>query len=130
MDALVDQTHAQHPATAARWLGFGVASLPVLDLADRAGLFVLLASPSSLELGGLLLPLLQIAFFVAVGVGASMVLRRHRPPARPWFFAGCVLPVIVYVLSTGLRLAAVASLVALCLAFVQLRLARSTEPSR
>lgn len=37
---------------------------------------------------------------------------------------------IVYVLSTGLSLAAVASLVALCLAFVQLRLARSTEPSR
>ena len=127
METLVERTAAAPLAAAARWLGFGVAALPVLDIADRAGLAVLLRSPSTLELDLVAAPLLGIAFFVAVGLGAAAVLRRHRPRARGWFFAGCVLPVLAYVLATGLRLSAAVSLVALCFAFVQLRLTRSTE---
>lgn len=125
---LADHTADETIGAAARWLGFGVAALPVLDIADRAGLFVLLSSPSSLELGLVAIPLLQIAFFVAVGIGAGAVLRRHRPRARGWFFAGCVVPVLAYVLATGLRLSVVVALVALVFAFVQLRLARDAEP--
>lgn len=125
MDSLVERTAAAPVAAAARWLGFGIAILPVLDIADRAGLLMLLASPSVLELDLVAAPLLGIAFFVAVGVGASAVLRRHRPRARGWFFAGCVIPVLAYVLATGLRLSAAVALIALSFAFVQLRLART-----
>lgn len=113
---------------AARWFGFGVASLPVLDIADRAGLFVLLSSPSSLELHLVIVPLLQIAFFVAVGAAASAVLRRHRAGARTWFFLGCAVPIVAYVLATGLRLTAAVAVVALSFAFVQLRLVHPDEP--
>lgn len=114
--------------TAARWLGIGVAAAPAIDIADRAGLFVLLSAPQTLELDLMAWPLLQIAFFVAVGIAASALLRRHRPGARGWFFAGCVIPVVVFTLATGLRLAAVIALVALTFAFVQLRLARDAPP--
>ena len=48
--------------------------------------------------------------------------------ARDWFFAGCVIPVLVFTLATGLRLSAVIALIALCFSFVQLRLARDSPP--
>lgn len=115
-------------ATAAQWLGIGVAALPTIDIADRAGLVVLLVSPEVLELAMVAWPLLQIAFFVALGFAASALLRRHRPGARQWFFVGCALPVLVFIAATGLRLAAVISLIALVFAFVQLRLARDAPP--
>lgn len=128
MEDLHDAMNRRTLAAAAQWLGFGVAALPVLDIADRSGLLVLLSSPSSMEAGMLVVPLLKIAFFVAVGVAASALLRRHRPAARGWFFAGCVIPVLVYVLASGLRLTVVIALVALCFSFVQLRLARNAPP--
>ncbi len=118
-DAMTERTLA----TAAGWLGFGVASLPVLDIVDRSGLLTLLTSPQTLELGMLVGPLLKIAFFVAVGIAITALLPRHGPRGRSWFFAGCVLPVVGYGLATGLRLSLVVSLVAVCFAFVQLRLA-------
>ena len=76
----------------------------------------------------LVIPLLQIAFFVGLGIAASALLRRHRPRARGWFFAGCVAPVAAFTIYSGLRLSAVVALIALCFAFVQLRLARDAQP--
>jgi len=128
IDDLHDRSTARALATAAQWLGIGVAALPVLDIADRAGLFVLLTSPETLEFAAVIGPLVQIAFFTALGFAAAALLRRHRPAARTWFFAGCVLPVVVFTLATGLRLAVVVALIALVFAFVQLRLARDAPP--
>ncbi|MCA9707814.1 MAG: hypothetical protein KDK70_18325 [Myxococcales bacterium] len=128
IDALHDRATARTLAAAAQWLGIGVAALPVVDIADRAGLLVLLVAPETLELSLVAWPLLQIAFFVALGVAASALLRRHRPRARAWFFAGCVIPVLVFTLTTGLRLSVVIALIALALSFVQLRLARDAPP--
>jgi len=113
---------------AARWLGIGVAALPVIDIADRAGLVVLLTSPRTLEAQLVAVPLFQIGLFVAVGFGASAVLRRHRPRGRVWFFVGCVVPVIAYALVSGLGLSAAIAGLALGFAFMQLRLARHAEP--
>ncbi|MCX4241846.1 hypothetical protein [Paraliomyxa miuraensis] len=124
---LADDHARRALASAAQWLGIGVAAVPVLDLADRAGLFVLLVSPELLELS-VLWPLLQIAFFVGLGVAASALLRRHRPTARSWFFVGCVTPVAIFTLHGGLRLSAAVALIALSFAFVQLRLAREAPP--
>lgn len=129
MDELATRPEQSALETAAWWFGFGVAALPVFDIADQAGLFMLLGS-STLELELVAWPLTKIVFFVAVGIAAASVMRRHRPSARPWFFAGCALPVLAYVLLTGLRLAVVAALVALCFSFVQLRLARNAAPYR
>lgn len=128
LDDLQDRGTRRALDTAARWLGIGVASLPTLDIADRAGLIVLLTSPETLELSMVAWPLLQIVFFVVLGFAASALLRRHRPGARPWFFAGCALPVVGFTVATGLRLAAVIALIALCFGFVQLRLARDAPP--
>ena len=128
LDELSTRATGRALATAAQWLGFGVAALPTIDIADRAGLAVLLTSPETLELPLLVGPLGQIAFFVALGFAASALLRRHRPRARGWFFAGCAIPELVFILVTGLRLAAVIALIALCFAFVQLRLARDAPP--
>lgn len=123
-----DRATRQALATAAPWLGIGVASLPAIDIADRAGLIVLLTSPELLELSLVAWPLLQIAFFITLGFAASALLRRHRPGARLWFFGGCALPVLVFTLVTGLRLSAAVALIALSFAFVQLRLARDAPP--
>jgi hypothetical protein len=128
MRDLGDEMTRQALRTAAQWLGIGVAAVPVIDIADRAGLFVLLTAPETLELGMLLVPLLQIAFFVGIGIAAAALLRRHRPRARPWFFAGCVAPVAAFTIYSGLRLSAVIALIALCFSFVQLRLARDAQP--
>lgn len=125
---LADEMPQRALATAAQWLGIGVAAVPVIDIADRAGLFVLLTAPETLELGMVIGPVLQIAFFVGLGCAASALLRRHRPRARGWFFAGCVAPVLAFTLYSGLRLSALVALVALCFAFVQLRMARDTPP--
>jgi len=70
MHDLADDMTGRALATAAQWLGIGVAAIPVLDIADRAGLVVLLTSPETLELGMVIVPLLQIAFFVGLGSGA------------------------------------------------------------
>jgi hypothetical protein len=128
MQDLVDETTGRALATAAQWLGIGVAAIPVIDIADRAGLVVLLTSPETLELGMVAVPLLQIAFFVGLGFAASALLRRHRPRARGWFFAGCVAPIAVFTVHTGFRLSVVVALIALCFALVQLRLAKDTPP--
>lgn len=128
LDVVHDRSTGRALATAAQWLGIGVASLPALDIADRAGLLVLLTAPEVLELSMVAWPLVQIAVFIALGFAASALLRRHRPRARLWFFAGCSLPVLVFTLSTGLRLAAAIALIALCFSFVQLRLARDAPP--
>lgn len=128
LSELADQGSRRALASAAQWLGIGVAAVPVIDIADRAGLFVLLVSPELLELSVIAWPLLQIACFVALGVAASALLRRHRPRARGWFFAGCVAPVLAFTLYSGLRLSAAVALIALCFGFVQLRLARDAPP--
>ncbi len=125
---LADDMTQRPLASAAQWLGIGVAAIPVLDVADRAGLIVLLTSPETLELGMVAIPLLQIAFFVGIGVAASALLRRHRPRARGWFFAGCVAPIAVFTAYSGFGLSAAVALIALSFAFVQLRLARSAPP--
>jgi len=129
---VLDELHQGGTATtlraAARWLGIGVAAVPVIDIADRAGLIVLLTSPRTLEAQLVAVPLLQIGLFVAVGFGASAVLRRHRPHCRVWFFVGCVVPVIAYALASGLGLSAAIAGLALGFAFMQLRLARHAEP--
>lgn len=128
MDDLADDMTQRALATAAQWLGIGVAAVPVIDIADRAGLIVLLTTPETLELGMVIVPLLKIAFFVGLGIAASALLRRHRPRARGWFFAGCVAPIAAFTAYTGFRLSVVAALIALCFAFVQLRLARDAPP--
>jgi len=128
MDELHDRATGRALDTAAQWLGIGVASLPAVDIADRAGLLVLLTAPDTLELSMVVWPTLQIAFFVALGFAAAALLRRHRPSARGWFFAGCVIPVLVFTLSTGLRLTSAIALIALTFSFVQLRLARDAPP--
>lgn len=128
MHDLANDMTARALATAAQWLGIGVAAIPVIDVADRAGLVVLLTSPETLELGMVAIPLLQIAFFVGVGIAAAALLRRHRPRARSWFFAGCLAPIAVFTASTGLRLSVAVALIALCFALVQLRLARNAPP--
>ena len=125
---VADQMTGRALATAAHWLGIGVAAIPVLDVADRAGLIVLLTSPETLELDMVVVPLLQIAFFVGLGIAAWALLRRHRPRARGWFFAGCVAPIAAYSAHTGFRLAVVVALIALGFAWVQLRLARDAPP--
>lgn len=128
MRDLADEMAQRALASCAQWLGIGVAVIPVLDIADRAGLVVLLTSPETLELGVVALPLAQIAAFVGLGVAASALLRRHRPRARGWFFAACVAPIAVFTAVTGLRLSVVVALIALCFSFVQLRLARDAPP--
>lgn len=128
MDDLADGMTGRALASAAQWLGIGVAAIPVLDVADRAGLVVLLTAPETLELDMVALPLLQIAFFVGLGVAASALLRRHRPRARGWFFAGCVAPIAVFTAYSGLRLSVAVALIALGFAFVQLRLAKNAQP--
>ncbi len=128
MRDLADEMTQRALATAAQWLGIGVAAVPVIDIADRAGLFVLLTSPETLEASMLLMPLLHIAFFVGLGFAAAALLRRHRPGARSWFFAGCVLPVLAFTLNSGLRLSSLVALIALCFAYIQLRLARDALP--
>lgn len=125
---LADDMTQRALATAASWLGIGVAAIPVLDIADRAGLIVLLTSPETLELGMVAIPTLQIAGFVGLGIAAAALLRRHRPGARPWFFAGCVAPIAAFTAVTGFRLSVVVALIALCFSFVQLRLARDAPP--
>lgn len=128
MHDLADDMTQRALASAAQWLGIGVAAIPVIDVADRAGLIVLLTSPETLELGIVAVPLLQIAFFVGVGIAAAALLRRHQPRARGWFFAGCLAPIAAFTAYTGLRLSVAVALVALCFAFVQLRLARNAPP--
>jgi uncharacterized membrane protein len=128
MTDLADDMSQRALATAAQWLGIGVAAIPVIDVADRAGLFVLLTSPETLELGIVVVPLLQIALFVGLGVATAALLRRHRPRARGWFFAGCVAPIAAFTAYTGFRLSVVVALIALCFSFVQLRLARNAPP--
>lgn len=125
---LADDMTERALASAAQWLGIGVAAVPVIDIADRAGLIVLLTSPETLELGMVALPLVQIAFFVGLGIAAAALLRRHRPRARVWFFAGCVAPIAVFTATTGVRLSVAVALIALCFSFVQLRLARDAQP--
>ena len=128
MDDLADDMTGRALASAAQWLGIGVAALPVIDVADRAGLVVLLTSPETLEYGMVIVPLLQIAFFVGLGIAAAALLRRHRPRARPWFFAGCVAPIAVFTAYGGLRLSVVVAAIALGFAAVQLHLARKAPP--
>lgn len=125
---LADDSARRALGSAAQWLGIGVAAIPVIDIVDRAGLLVLLIEPEVLELTGVVLPLLQIAFFVGLGVAAAALLRRHRPRGRSWFFAGCVAPIAAFTLHGGLRLSAAVALIALVFAFVQLRLARNAPP--
>lgn len=124
---LADEMTQRALASAAQWLGIGVAAIPVIDVADRAGLIVLLTTPETLD-GMVIVPLLQIAFFVGLGIAASALLRRHRPRARGWFFAGCVAPVAAFTAYTGFRLSVVVALIALGFALVQLRLARDAPP--
>lgn len=124
---LADDMTQRALASAAQWLGIGVAAIPVIDVADRAGLIVLLTTPETLD-GMVIVPLLQIAFFVGLGIAASALLRRHRPRARGWFFAGCVAPVAAFTAYTGFRLSVVVALIALGFALVQLRLARAAPP--
>jgi hypothetical protein len=128
MHDVADEMTRRALATAAQWLGIGVAAVPVIDVADRAGLVVLLVSPETLELGMVVVPLLQIAFFVGLGIAAAALLRRHRPRARGWFFAGCVAPIAAFTAYSGFRLSVVVALIALCFSFVQLRLARDAPP--
>ena len=124
---LADDMTQRALASAAQWLGIGLAAIPVIDVADRAGLIVLLTTPETLD-GMVIVPLLQIAFFVGLGIAASALLRRHRPRARGWFFAGCVAPVAAFTAYTGFRLSVVVALIALGFALVQLRLARDAPP--
>lgn len=127
MRDLADDMTQRALATAAQWLGIGVAAIPVIDIADRAGLIVLLTTPETLD-GMVIVPLVQIAFFVGLGIAAAALLRRHRPRARGWFFAGCVAPVAAFTAYTGVRLSVVVALIALGFALVQLRLARAAPP--
>ena len=128
MHDLADDITQRPLASAAQWLGIGVAAIPVLDIADRAGLIVLLTSPETLELGMVIVPLLQIACFVGLGIAAAALLQRHRPRARAWFFAGCVAPIAVFTVYSGLSLSVAVALLALGFAAVQLWLARHARP--
>ena len=123
MPDLAERMATRALGTASRWFGIGVAAMPVVDIADRASLFVLLSSPQSLADEPLLAPLLQIMFFVVVGVGASATMRRHRRHVRPWFFGAAVVPLVAYVLYGGLRLSAGIAGLALVFSYLQLRLA-------
>ncbi|MEM7157952.1 MAG: hypothetical protein AAF799_34240 [Myxococcota bacterium] len=123
MPDLAERMATRALATASRWFGIGVAAMPIVDIADRASLFVLLSSPQSLADEPLLVPFLQIGFFVAVGIGASATMRRHRRHVRPWFFAAAVVPLVAYVLNGGLGLSAGVAALALVFSYLQLRLA-------
>jgi hypothetical protein len=107
----------------ARWLGFAVAAPPVVDRLDDAGLIGMLAS-GSLELGeGGAIALAWSAFFVALGIAASQIVRRHRPGARWWFFAGCAAPMLGYFALGGFRVSAAIGALGFVVAALRLRAA-------
>lgn len=116
---------------AARWLGLGVALGPILEVADRGGLFTALTAPSTMEVG-ILVPLMKAGMFAVLGIAAAVILPRHRPRARWWFFAACAIPVLGWIAhmawSGDLRAVALVPLLALPYAGARLRHAGQHEP--
>ncbi len=110
---------------AAGWFGFAVAALPVVDRLDDAGWITTLAS-GSLDAGeGGLAALGWSAFFVALGIAAAQLLRRHAPRHRWWFFAACATPLVVYAVVTGPRVSAAVSALGFAVAALRLRAAQA-----
>lgn len=116
--------------TGARWFGIGLVIMPIVDIVDRSGMVTMLSAPQTMEMDGLGGPLLQIAFFVAVGIAGAAVMRRHRSAGRMWTFGASVVPLAAYILYGGLRLSVALGVVALAFSFVQLRLAHGAAPTR
>lgn len=107
----------------ARWLGFAIAAPPVVDRLDDAGMIGMLAT-GSFELGeGGPLALAWSAFFVALGIAAAQIVRRHRPAARMWFFAGCAAPMLGYFALGGFRVSAAIGALGFVVAALRLRAA-------
>lgn len=114
----------------ARWFGFGVAVAPVFDRLDDAGIITLLASgqPGALvESAGGMAALLWCGLFGLLGISAAAILRRHRAAARPWFFAGCAVPVLGYAVLGGFRVSTWISVLAFGVAALRLRAARGHD---
>jgi hypothetical protein len=114
----------------ATWFCVGLAIAPVVDVADDAGL---LTAPTSLDARGLVVVLFEIGMLVAIAGAAGVLLARHRPSDRTWFFVACVAVLSGYLAHAGLRASGIAALVALALAFVQLRMVQKigrVEPER
>lgn len=103
----------------------GLAIAPVVDVADDAGL---LTAPTSLDARTIVVALLELVVLVAIAGAAGMLLSRHRPCDRTWFFVACVAVLSAYLAHAGLRASGIAALVALAFAFVQLRLIEPLEP--
>lgn len=122
--ALADRMRAEELGGAARWLGLGVALGPILEVADRGGLFTVLTAPSTMEVG-ILVPLTKVGMFAVLGIAATVILPRHRPRARWWFFAACAIPVLGWIAhmawSGDLRAVALVPLLALPYAGARLR---------
>lgn len=124
-DSLEQRMLAREVASAAAWLGVGVAAAPALDVADTSGLITALASPATFELGPMLRPLALVSLFLALGVGAAVLLRRHQPRARRRFLAACAIPVAAWILYTGPKLVALIAVAGFGLAAARLWSGRS-----
>jgi hypothetical protein len=115
----------------ARWFGFAVAAAPVVDRLDDAGWITTLASgkigrSDEWPQGGLA-ALGWSALFVALGIAAAAVMRRHGARGRWWFFAGCAAPMLGYVALGGFRLSAGVSLLGFAVAALRLRAGRAPD---
>jgi len=124
MDAVADRMHAEELAGAARWLGLAIALGPIVEVADRGALITALTAPSSMGFG-LVAPLLKVALFAVLGIAAAVILPKHEPRNRWWFFMACAIPVVGWIghmaWSGDLRAVAVVPLLALPYAGARLR---------
>ncbi len=111
--------------TAARWLAIGMSIPPIADIADRTGV---LTAPSQLEAAQWVGFFARVTPFVAIGIAAAWLLRRHDRRDRTWFLAACALVLIGDAVLTGVRLPIVAGLLAVAFAFSQSRLAARLTP--
>ena len=127
LHAIEHETTRRALRRSATWFCVGLAIAPVVDVADDAGL---LTAPTSLDARDIVVALLEIVMLVAIAGAAGVLLARHRPADRTWFFVASVAVLSGWLAHAGLRASGVAALVALALSFVQLRLLERFEPER